>query len=92
MGLFCNPLYDFTIEERPVYWRMLMCQLLLDRGIAQRSRVSSALTTSDRLDFDPLDVDAIQRGGAAPDELLDEAFRAALTYTAGATVGLKPDN
>lgn len=69
-----------------------MCQLLLDRGIAQRSRVSSALTTSDRLDFDPLDVDAIQRGGAAPDELLDEAFRAALTYTAGATVGLKPDN
>jgi len=43
------------------------------RGIAQRGRVSSAFAISDRLDFNPLDVDSVQRGGAAPDELLDAA-------------------
>jgi hypothetical protein len=57
---------------------------------AYRSRVGLAFATSDRLDFDPLDVDSIQRGGAAPDELLDEAFRAALTYTAGVMAKLNP--
>ena len=49
-----------------------------------------AFAASDRLDFDPLDVDWIQPGGVAPDELLDEAFRAALTYTAGVMAKLNP--
>ncbi|MFE5923916.1 hypothetical protein [Streptomyces sp. NPDC056468] len=81
LGLFCNPLYNFRIEDRPVYWRMLMCQLLIYRRISKRSRVSSELGTSSHFDFDRQDIDSLQRRGAMTDELLDASINAALTYT-----------
>ncbi|MFE2532586.1 hypothetical protein [Streptomyces sp. NPDC059371] len=81
LGLFCNPLYNFRIEDRPVYWRMLMCQLLIYRQISKRSRISSELGTWARFDFDRRDIDALQRSGSVRDELLDASIDAALTYT-----------
>jgi hypothetical protein len=37
MGLFCNPIHNFRPDDRPVYWRMLMCQLLIFRALTSRS-------------------------------------------------------
>lgn len=85
LGLFCNPLYNFRIEDRPVYWRMLMCQLLIYRRISKRSRISSELDTSSHFDFDRQDIDALQRSRPVKEELLDTAINtglaAALAYT-----------
>lgn len=81
LGLFCNPLYNFRIEERPVYWRMLLCQLLIYRRIATRSRISSGLDTSSHFAFDLQDIDALQRSGAVKEEILGASINAALAYT-----------
>jgi hypothetical protein len=81
LGLFCNPLYDFRPEDRPVYWRMLMCLLLIYRRISLRARLSADVTTSTRFDFDKRDVEALQRPGEVPDTLIDSSLAAALTYT-----------
>jgi hypothetical protein len=81
LGLFCNPLYNFTPLDRPVYWRMLMCQLLIYRRISQRSRLPADVLTSPEFDFNRRDVTALQQPGAIADTLLDQSFEVALTYT-----------
>lgn len=81
LGLFCNPLYNFYPENRPVYWRMLMCQLLIYRRISQRSRVPVDVQTSPRFDFDRRDIDLLQRSGKLKDELFDSSIDVALRYT-----------
>jgi hypothetical protein len=80
LGLFCNPLYDFRPEDRPVYWRMLMCLLLVYRGISRRSRAPADIRTPLRFDFDRVDIDALQRSGALDDEFLGPSVDAALRY------------
>jgi len=81
LGLFCNPLYNFTPEDRPVYWRMLMCQLLIYRRISLRGRLAPHLATHQNFDFDGRDVDSLQRSNSITDKLLDSSFDVALRYT-----------
>ena len=81
LGLFCNPLYNFRPEHRPVYWRMLMCQLLIYRGISHRSRLPADVLTSPHFDFDRQDIDSLQRSGAVEDEFLNSSLDVALRYT-----------
>lgn len=81
LGVFCNPLYNFRVEDRPVYWRMLMCQLRIYRRISQRSRISSARDTLSRFEFDHRDIDALQRSGAVKDDVFSATINAALAYT-----------
>ncbi|GIG62575.1 hypothetical protein Lfu02_69470 [Longispora fulva] len=80
LGLFCNPLYNFRPQDRPTYWRMLMCQLLIYRRISLRSRLPANVPTSSQFDFDRRDVDALQRFGGVGDALLDVSLTAALRY------------
>ncbi|MEV6847639.1 hypothetical protein [Actinoplanes sp. NPDC051411] len=81
LGLFCNPLYNFTPADRPVYWRMLMCQLLIYRRISKRSRLDGRVKTRSGFDFDRRDVDSLQRLGKVGDALLDSSFEVATQYT-----------
>ncbi len=81
LGLFCNPLYNFRPQDRPVYWRMLMCLLLIYRRVSLRARLSVDVATSTRFDFDKGDIDALQRPGAIPDTLIDTSPAAALNYS-----------
>lgn len=81
LGLFCNSLYNFHPEDRPVYWRMLMCQLLIYRRISLRSRLSADIKTSPKFNFDRRDIDSIQRSGKIGDTILDSSLDVALRYT-----------
>jgi hypothetical protein len=81
LGLFCNPLYNFTTEDRPVYWRMLMCQLLIYRRISQRSRLPVEVETSSHFDFDRQDVERLRRENTIDDGFFDSSIKAALQYT-----------
>ncbi|MEV6639094.1 hypothetical protein [Amycolatopsis sp. NPDC051371] len=81
LGLFCNPLYNFTPESRPVYWRLLMCQLLIYRRIANRSRLQTVVPVTSTFDFTRSDIDALQRTPGVSDSQLDSSIEAALIYT-----------
>ena len=83
LGLFCNPIYNFAPTDRPVFWRMLMCQLLIYRRISLRSELPTDIPTSPAFDFDRRDVDALQRTGSIEDALLDAGFAVALKYVDG---------
>jgi hypothetical protein len=83
LGLFCNPLYNFRPEDRPVFWRMLMCQLLIYRRLSLRSRLSADIKASQRFGFDRQDIDALQRAGKIRDDLLESSLDAALQYASG---------
>jgi len=80
LGLFCNPVYNFTPTTRPVYWRMLMSLLLIYRRISLRSRLPAEIATSRRFEFNRRDVSALQAHGAIPDAFLDSGFDVALRY------------
>lgn len=81
LGIFCNPLYNFTPADRPVYLRMLMCQLLIYRRISERSRLPAEVVMSTRFNFDRRDITKLQRSGKIADTLLDHSFDVALRYT-----------
>ncbi|EOD70227.1 hypothetical protein H480_02154 [Amycolatopsis vancoresmycina DSM 44592] len=83
LGLFCNPLYNFRPEDRPVFWRMLMCQLLIYRRISARSRLPEGIKVSHRFSFDMRDIDTIQRAGEIKDDLLESSLNVALQYSSG---------
>lgn len=87
LGLFCNPLYGFTPADRPVYWRMLMCQLLIYRRISRRSRLPTEAATLPTFDFDRRDIAALQRPGKIADTLLDQSLDVALQYTSDILIG-----
>jgi hypothetical protein len=77
LGLFCNPLYNFTPESRPVYWRMLMCLMLIYRRIAQRSRLHTTAPVHSNFDFSRSDIDSLQKTPGVADSQLDSSIKAA---------------
>ncbi|WP_431968776.1 hypothetical protein [Nocardia sp. bgisy134] len=81
LGLFCNPIYNFRPEDRPVFWRILLCQLLIYRRLSKRSRVSGEVAMSAGLDFDHKDIDQLRRSNAISDELFESSITAAVDYT-----------
>ncbi|MFD4432286.1 hypothetical protein [Nocardia sp. NPDC058497] len=82
LGLFCNPLYNFRAEDRPIYWRILLCQLLIYRRLARRSRMPSDVLMTPTLEFDTKDVALLCKTSTLRDDAFDASLDAALTYTA----------
>jgi hypothetical protein len=82
LGLFCNPLYGFTIDTRPVYWRLLLSQLLIYRRAAQRARLTSALPLSTQFTFAQRDLAELQRLNGVSDQALETALSVAETHIA----------
>lgn len=89
LGLFCNPLYDFRPESRPVFWRILMCQLLLYRRLANCIRSAEESQTPRRMvfEFDPRDLAQIRGSQSIDLALLETSTKVARRYIAKTVAG-----
>jgi hypothetical protein len=98
LGVFANPLFDFTSRDRPVYLRVLAIQAVLLRAMYRTgTRATSTFSPQDVCDWLVLDEDLYSLFGDARGEPVDVLRRICTDYLetrvlpAFATPRLAPD-